>query len=123
MFQHKHEIGFRGRIDPVEVLDRQNQRLLLTTIEHQVSQGGKRPVFQRLWCELGQLLRAVLTPQEPEQIRRICFRVHPDLLQHLAHFRGDNRRGIILRHAAEAPQEIGHCGVGDRLSIGQAMSC
>ena len=39
----RRQPGLRGGVDPVQVLHRQEQRLLLTAVQRQLSQDGKDP--------------------------------------------------------------------------------
>ena len=68
------QVGFGGRIDPVQIFHHQEQRLLLTAAQVHLPQRGKGALFDDVRGQLGQGLHRGGTPQELEEIRRAVLR-------------------------------------------------
>ena len=68
------QVGFGGRINPVQIFHHQEQRLLLTAAQVHLPQRGKGALFDDFRSQLGQGLHRSGAPQELEEIRRAVLR-------------------------------------------------
>ena len=111
------EQGLGLGIDPVQILEHQQQRLHLTFAQQHALERLERALaaLRRIEAAKRTVLRQDL--QEGEQRRN---RVLEGLIQgqHLAgHFGPDSAHFILVLHMAVAPQEIEHREIGGRLAI------
>jgi hypothetical protein len=66
--QHR-EPFFGGGVDPVQILDLENEQALLTAIDAQLHQSFNGAGPERLWAQHGELIRRCPYPQRLEEVR------------------------------------------------------
>jgi hypothetical protein len=111
----------RGGIAPVQVFHGENQRVLLTALEHQLPQRLKGFHLQRLRARARQLLSSHLYPEQVQQIRGSGVRLHPYRLQPPTHLLDESVDAICRRDPAVRPQQVEHGQVGRGTAVGQTL--
>ena len=122
ILDQRRQEGFRGGVDPVQVLDGKHERVLLTASEVDVPERLEGSGFAHLRAEVGQSIASDLQAQELEHIRSALLRIHRCGLQGQPYLRRNHFWCIGLGHAAVLPEQGEHGHQGDGLSIRQALS-
>ena len=106
------QVGLRRPVDPVDVLDDEDQGLALALLECELPEQLLRPGVDGLRAQRLEPLRPGLDPEEPQEVRR-------GGLGHLLH---DRLRTVRLVDAAERPHDSDEGQIRNRAAVREAVA-
>src|SRR6266542_4125149 len=108
-------------IDPMQILDHEDDRALLTAAQAPCAERIERPHLDRLSAELCKG-RVVTHAEQVQEIRSIRVRLQPDLLKAETHLLSDQLRLIAVLDATVGAHEIQDWHVRDVSCIRKASA-
>src|SRR5215470_12326807 len=97
--------GLRGRVDPMEVFDLNDERVPSAAVQAQLHKYCQRAGMILLGTETGELLRLCSPSQQVEEIGSGRSRLQTDLLETLGHLRRHDCWTVAIGNAAGMPEE------------------
>jgi hypothetical protein len=94
MLDQRRQEVLGGLIDPMQVLDGEHQRVVLTAVEIELPECGESPRFDHLGLEESQPIGPRRHPEQQKEIWHPLLGGHSDRLQGQAHLLGD-RLGAV----------------------------
>ena len=116
------EVLVRRLVDPVDVLDREDERAPPTALQAELALGLEGARLDRFRAQDGQALRPVADAEELQEIRRALGGVHADLLEAAADLLDDRLRAVRIDDPAVRAQDVEERQVRDGAAVGQAAS-
>src|SRR5215831_12243494 len=117
----RSQVLLRRPIDPVQILDHENDRAVLTAAQAPCPERVKRPSLDRLSAELCKG-RIIMHAEQVQEVRSVRVRLQPDLLKTETHLLGDQVRVIAVLDATVGAHEVQDWHVRDVPCIGQASA-
>ena len=114
------EALLRRRVDPVEVLDDEEDRPPPRPAQDELAQRLEGPGLDGRGRERGERLRALRDAEQPKDVRNRPGRLDPDLLDSRADLGGDDVRALALGDPEVGPEDVENREVGDGAGVGLA---
>ncbi len=119
---HRGEEVLGGLVDPVEVLDLQEDQAAAAGVEEDLAQHGEGPRLERLRAELGERLGPLLDVQQAQEIGQGLLGIEIRAREALADPGGDGNRPIPLADPPFVAQHVEERKVRDSGAIGEAAA-
>jgi len=121
MLDESSEPFFRRRIDPVEILDRQDEGLTLAVVQYDVPQQCKSTCLTLLWAETRQPLAVHRHIEQMEEQGCVSLRTELGVLQIAMDFGRGNLCPVGLDATTPLAQQVTYRHIGCHAAIRKAM--
>ena len=119
-FSQRAQVLLRGCVDPVQVLNREDQWPDAAGADRHLPECLERPLLEGVSGEHLQALRSLLDAEQVKHVRRGLRNVHAQLVQRGAYLAGDRLRGVGVGDAAVRPHDFQDRQVRDGATPRQA---
>src|SRR5215510_13900950 len=106
----------------MEILNHQDERTMLTVVQHEVSQERKGPDLTLLRTEVGQPLVGYRHVEKLEEQGRVVFWPELSTLQIALDFGRDDLRPVSLGDTTSLAEQVTHWEIGGSVAIGKAVA-
>ena len=119
-FSQRAQVLLRGCVDPVQVLNPEDQWPDAAAADRHLPECLERPLLEGVSREHLQALRSLLDAEQVKHVRRGFRNVHAQLVQRGAHLGGDRLRRVGVGDTAVRPHDFQDRQVRDGAAPGQA---